>query len=66
MAERETVARLPFAADCCPCEEKLRTVLPLTVGIGGLGGAPLGHPGEVAAPASPVNPSRAGSQACIS
>ena len=24
---------LPFAADCCPCVEKLRTVLPLTVGI---------------------------------
>jgi hypothetical protein len=23
---------LPFAADCCPCVEKLRTVLPLTVG----------------------------------
>jgi hypothetical protein len=27
------VAELPFAADCCPCVEKLRTVLPLTVGI---------------------------------
>jgi hypothetical protein len=24
---------LPFAADCCPCVEKLRTVLPFTVGI---------------------------------
>ena len=24
---------LPFAADCCPCVRKLRTVLPLTVGI---------------------------------
>jgi hypothetical protein len=23
----------PFAADCCPCVEKLRTVLPSTVGI---------------------------------
>jgi hypothetical protein len=27
------VVELPWAADCCPCEEKLRTVLPLTVGI---------------------------------
>jgi hypothetical protein len=33
MSERETVAELPFAADCCPCVEKLRTVLPFTVGI---------------------------------
>jgi hypothetical protein len=33
MSERETVVELPFAADCCPCVEKLRTVLPLTVGI---------------------------------
>jgi hypothetical protein len=24
------VVRLHFAADCCPCVEKLRTVLPLT------------------------------------
>ena len=30
---RETVVELPFAADRCPCVEKLRTVLPLTVGI---------------------------------
>jgi hypothetical protein len=30
---RETVVKLPFAADCCPCVEKLRTVLPFTVGI---------------------------------
>jgi hypothetical protein len=27
------VVELPFAADCYPCEEKLRTVLPFTVGI---------------------------------
>jgi hypothetical protein len=27
------VVELPFAADSCPCVEKLRTVLPLTVGI---------------------------------
>jgi hypothetical protein len=27
------VVELPFAADCCPCVEKLRTVVPLTVGI---------------------------------
>jgi hypothetical protein len=33
MTEREPVAELPFAADCCPCVEKLRTVLPPTVGI---------------------------------
>ena len=33
MSERETVVELPFAADCCPCVEKLRTVVPLTVGI---------------------------------
>jgi hypothetical protein len=33
MSKRETVAELPFAADCCPCVEKLRTVLPFTVGI---------------------------------
>ena len=33
MSERETVVELPFAADCYPCEEKLRTVLPFTVGI---------------------------------
>jgi hypothetical protein len=26
------VLKLPFAADCCPCVGKLRTVLPLTVG----------------------------------
>jgi hypothetical protein len=32
MSERETVVELPFAVDCCPCE-KLRTVLPFTVGI---------------------------------
>jgi hypothetical protein len=28
---RETVVELPFAAGCCPCVEKLRTVLPVTV-----------------------------------
>jgi hypothetical protein len=33
MSERETVVELPWAADSCPCVEKLRTVLPLTVGI---------------------------------
>jgi hypothetical protein len=33
MSERETVVELPFAADCCPCVEKLRTVLPFTVSI---------------------------------
>jgi hypothetical protein len=33
MSERETVGELPWAADCCPCVEKLRTVLPFTVGI---------------------------------
>jgi hypothetical protein len=33
MSERETVVELPFAADRCPCVEKLRTVLSLTVGI---------------------------------
>jgi hypothetical protein len=33
MLERETVVELPWAADNCPCVEKLRTVLPLTVGI---------------------------------
>ena len=27
------MVELPFAADCCPREEKLRTVLTLTVGI---------------------------------
>jgi hypothetical protein len=27
------VVRPPFAADCCPCVEKLRTVLPFSVGI---------------------------------
>jgi hypothetical protein len=27
------VVELPFAADCCPCVEKLRTVLLVTVGI---------------------------------
>jgi hypothetical protein len=27
------VVELPFAADCPPCVEKLRTVLPLTVGV---------------------------------
>jgi hypothetical protein len=33
MSERETVVELPWAADCCPYVEKLRTALPLTVGI---------------------------------
>jgi hypothetical protein len=27
------VVELPFAAGCCPCVERLRTVLPFTVGI---------------------------------
>jgi hypothetical protein len=27
------MVKLPFAADCCPCVEKLRTVSPFTVGI---------------------------------
>jgi hypothetical protein len=35
MSEREAAVELPFAADCCPCVEKLRTVLPSTVGIRG-------------------------------
>jgi hypothetical protein len=30
---RETVVELPWAAGCCPCVEKLRTVLPLTVAL---------------------------------
>jgi hypothetical protein len=33
MSERETVVELPWAADRCPWVEKLRTVLPLPVGI---------------------------------
>ena len=33
MSERETEVELPLAADSCPCVEKLRTVLPSTVGI---------------------------------
>jgi hypothetical protein len=33
MSEREAVVELPFAADCCPCVEKLRTVLHFTAGI---------------------------------
>jgi hypothetical protein len=33
VSERETVVELPWPADCCPCVEKLRTVLPITVGI---------------------------------
>jgi hypothetical protein len=33
MSEREKVVELPFAADCCPCVEKLRAILPFTVGI---------------------------------
>ena len=33
MSEREAVAELPWAADCCPWVGKLRTVLPLIVGI---------------------------------
>ena len=32
-SERETVVELPFAADCYPCVEKLRTVLPFTGGL---------------------------------
>jgi hypothetical protein len=27
------VVELPWAADCCPCVEKLRTVLPLTARV---------------------------------
>jgi hypothetical protein len=30
---RDSGLELPFAADCCPCAEKLRTVLPFTVDI---------------------------------
>jgi hypothetical protein len=53
MSERETVVELPFAAYCCPCVEKLRTVLPLPVGIRDgvvplvsmLGGAVMMHQG---------------------
>ena len=30
---RDSGLELPFAADGCPCVEKLRTVLPFTVGI---------------------------------
>jgi hypothetical protein len=33
MSERETVVELPWAADSCPWVGRLRTVLPLTVGI---------------------------------
>jgi hypothetical protein len=33
MSERETVVGLPWAADSCPRVGKLRTVLPLHVGI---------------------------------
>jgi hypothetical protein len=33
MSERETVVELPWAADSCPCVEKLRTVFPFGVGI---------------------------------
>jgi hypothetical protein len=33
LSERQTVVELPWAADCCPCVEKLRTVLPFSVGI---------------------------------
>ena len=33
MSERETVVKPPWAVDYCPCVEKLRTVLPFTVGI---------------------------------
>ena len=33
MSERETVVELPFAANCYPWVEKLRTVLPLTAGL---------------------------------
>jgi hypothetical protein len=32
MSERETLVELPWAADRCPCVDKLRTLLPLTVG----------------------------------
>jgi hypothetical protein len=33
MSERETVVKPPWAVDYCPCVEKLRAMLPLTVGI---------------------------------
>jgi hypothetical protein len=33
MSEREIVVELPWDADCCPCVEELRTVVPLTVGF---------------------------------
>jgi hypothetical protein len=36
MAEREALVEPPWAADCCPWVGKLRTVLPITVGGGGL------------------------------
>jgi hypothetical protein len=50
------VVELPCAADCCPCVENLRTVLPSTVGIrdgavqlvSTLGSARLGGGGGVA------------------
>ena len=32
--QSETVVKLPWAADCCPWVGKLRTLLPLTVGLG--------------------------------
>jgi hypothetical protein len=32
-SERETLVELPWAAGSCPCVEKLRAVLPFTVGI---------------------------------
>jgi hypothetical protein len=39
MHERETVVGLLFAAGSCPCVEKLRPVLPFTVGIRDVTGA---------------------------
>jgi hypothetical protein len=32
-SERGTVVELPWAADCCPCVEELRAVLPLSGGV---------------------------------
>jgi hypothetical protein len=53
MSERETVVEPPWAADCCPCVERLRTVLPLpsrSVGVRGCAGQgghhPIGQPGR--------------------
>jgi hypothetical protein len=52
MSECEPVGELPWAADCCPCVGKLRTVLPLDVGI--RDGARVGD--ELTAAVSPRPP----------